>query len=405
MERIPLSGPRCDPFLVALQFTEGSGTILACVSLGYKADSLKSFVLRSLSNRCVKQETLLSRARLTAEFIDFARTKVPPFLGPAPIVAIVEWLDSIRLRGDSAPQQGLRALTVFNEALELGWNLKHPSIKLAKRDNPRRARRQPPPVPLEFILAVEKTACDGDQPFGIRLFCSCYLLTVLASLRFADALEIELMFKSDTALACRSVDQKNPRGELIWRATPRVGFQSNGAWLNPLWKYWGEVKPSKEGRYRYLFPYFSPAWGIDYNRRGSHGATQAALTRVETRLGFPKVAKLHIARAWFATCARQLLFGLEDRTTLGHWKEGSRMPNLYDRAVCATELLLRNQILAKLHEWWIPSQAIEVPPLGGDKSDRKTVPLAESSADSTSYTSAASFVKDREVDISKLGED
>ena len=94
-------------------------------------------------------------------------------------------------KGDSAPRQGLRALTVPNEALELGWNLKNPFIKLAKRDNPKRKRKKSPTAPLDIALAAERAAIDGDQPAGIRWFCSVFLLTALAPLRFADKIEPE----------------------------------------------------------------------------------------------------------------------------------------------------------------------------------------------------------------------
>ena len=70
--------------------------------------------------------------------------------------------------------------------------------------------------------------------------------------------------------------------------------------------------------------------------------------------------------------------------------------------MCATELNLRNQILDKIHSGWKPAQAFEIPSQDGKEEDKEVVPLAESSADSTSYTSVASFVRN---DISILEED
>ena len=197
-------------------------------------------------------------------------------------------MDSVRLLGDSVPKQGIRALIVFNDALDLGWNLKHPSIKLPKRGNAKRARRQAPTVSRHCILAVEKASIDGDQPCGIRLFWSRYLLTALASLRFADTIEIALTFTTDTALAVRSADQKNPRWEHIWRATPRVGFQSNGAWVSLLCGYWETAKPSKEGRYRYLFPYFNP---IVWNWLQPKGIARRYPGGAHAVRGFPGIHK------------------------------------------------------------------------------------------------------------------
>ena len=45
---------------------------------------------------------------------------------------------------------------------------------------------------------------------------------MLNSLRFSDTLDVEAIFKTDTVLDGRSVDQKNPRGALLAWAIPRV---------------------------------------------------------------------------------------------------------------------------------------------------------------------------------------
>ena len=74
-----------------------------------------------------------------AEYIEFARANDMPFFGAASTITIVEWLDALRARWDSVPQQGMHALTVFNESLELNLNLEHPAIKISKKDNPQKA--------------------------------------------------------------------------------------------------------------------------------------------------------------------------------------------------------------------------------------------------------------------------
>ena len=176
------------------------------------------------------------------------------------------------------------------------------------------------------------------------------------------------------------------------RDTPLAGFHSNGAWLNPVWGYWGQVKQSKTNRYRYLSPYFSPRWDIDYSRRVARGIIQAALTWLEVHLEFPETLTLRSARTWFSTCDRQLLFRLEDQSALGHWGEGRKMPNLYDRAVCATELNLRNRILQKIHSGRASAHAFEAPEKSLKKGPQKR-PLAESPADSKSIAPTASFIK------------
>ena len=82
------------------------------------------------------------------------------------------------------------------------------------------------------------------------------------------------------------------------------------------------------------------------------------------------------------------------------------MCNTYDRAICATELRLRDSILNKIDGDWRPVPAFEVPNSsqeGGAPQDGRS--CAESSADSTSYTSTAADVKDERInDITRLND-
>ena len=79
------------------------------------------------------------------------------------------------------------------------------------------------------------------------------------------------------------------------------------------------------------------------------------------------------------------------------------MPNLYDRAVCATELNLRNRILSKIHGGRAPTHAFEVPNENGEGMGPDHTTLAASSADTTSVTATASFAKkgDRHFQIGR----
>ena len=153
---------------------ENSETIFPCISLGYDKERLATFLLRAFSNRCGEHETLLNRTKFMVEYIEFARANDMPIYGASSTITIAEWLDTLRARGGSVPQQGMHALTVFSEALELERNLTHPAIKGSKKDNPKRLRKQAPSAPLEFILAVEATSIDSHQCGGIRLFSSLF---------------------------------------------------------------------------------------------------------------------------------------------------------------------------------------------------------------------------------------
>ena len=74
------------------------------------------------------------------------------------------------------------------------------------------------------------------------------------------------------------------------------------------------------------------------------------------------------------------------------------MPDRYDRAICAAELRLMSEILAKIAAGWRPTAAFEVPNTQQDTpGDTQVGP----ESDSASVTSTASFLKE-EVNIADL---
>lgn len=54
-------------------------------------------------------------------------------------------------------------------------------------------------------------------------------------------------------------------------------------------------------------------------------------------------------------------FGQRELTIIGHWSITSRMPERYDRSVCASELLLRNAIVQKMASGWAWAPAYHIP--------------------------------------------
>ena len=143
-------------------------------------------------------------------------------------------------------------------------------------------------------------------------------------------------------------------------ATPLLGLLgTDSEWYTPRLLHWNKVKPA-EGQLRSLFPHVSPERAIDIGRDANFGAAQAQLSKLETALDYPTPAKVHSFRNWAPTCADQLRFPREERERLGRWAPGSAMPDRYDKAVCATELRLRNEILEKIRPGWRPRNEFEL---------------------------------------------
>ena len=138
-----------------------------------------------------------------------------------------------------------------------------------------------------------------------------------------------------------------------------------------------------------------------HKRSASYGLVQGELRKIAIELGYTTKYTLHSFRAWAPTCSSQLNFPREDRGRLGHWAPGSLMPNRYDKAICATELKLRDQIFTRIRGGWRPLHAFQV---GTASVPASTQPEPEGGDDSdTSETSTASFVRDARInDITNL---
>ena len=122
----------------------------------------------------------------------------------------------------------------------------------------------------------------------------------------------------------------------------------------------------------------------------------AYLRRLAKICGFEGIYTLHSPRAVLPTWAAKLGWHKEDRTTLGRWAPNSEMSNWYDRAVCNTELRLRNTILSKYNEGRKPSGAFELPKNNNTNEKQKEDDLT--SVDSTSVVTSS----EEEVNIADL---
>ena len=179
---------------------------------------------------------------------------------------------------------------------------------------------------------------------------------------------------------------KSKNGDVIQWAAPLRGL-SDIKWWKPILEHWGTISV-QEGETTPLYQRVNKKWEVNPTNATS-GTVQATLTRIEKEFGMENHLKIHSPRTWYATLARQLAYPREDREKLGHWAPGSLMPDRYDRALCSTELRLRNEILTKIREQnWEPVDSYEV------SKKKKIAPESEdetSSVASTSVTSTASW--------------
>ena len=141
---------------------------------------------------------------------------------------------------------------------------------------------------------------------------------------------------------------------------PPRGLLNSPKWIEPTLV--ARAKYAARGeKPRFIFYHCDEQWGLDSSRPMKYSTALARLRRLAKICGFGGIYTLRSPSAVLPTWAAQLGWHKEDRTALGRWAPNSEMPNWYDRAVCNTELRLRNTILSKYNEGWKPSGAFELP--------------------------------------------
>ena len=144
---------------------------------------------------------------------------------------------------------------VVSDVLGVDPPLGNPAVLAASRVKRSRPVRQASRIPFELLLAFERDAACGDHPFGFQLYCASFLLMAMASIRFADTMDVLSLWRSDSALFGRPINHKDKQGELMTWATPLSGLATKGAWAETLLAYCEMVKPDPEGgKYVRLFP-------------------------------------------------------------------------------------------------------------------------------------------------------
>ena len=130
----------------------------------------------------------------------------------------------------------------------------------------------------------------------------------------------------------------------------RNGLTGSFSWAAVLLRSWANDPPLEGGR-RALFPFIDDCWGVRTERNAIYNVALRTFRRICVILGFeqPKWT-LRSARAWCPTCANQLGWSEEDRRKLGRWAPGFSTMDHYDRAVCTTELRIRNIILWEIRD-------------------------------------------------------
>ena len=327
-------------FQVACLFESKSATFSFCAHTAYETVDVADFIVRSLRNRARSDVTLSRVAKLVKEFYDFTQAASPPlpFAGEESLIAMTKWLGHLGVLGKTVPGLGRYASKVYGEAIGIVFPTNRPAVLQASAIRGHQPKSAPC-LETDFILALDAGANNRESPSGHRLYCAMFTLLALTSLRFGDTRMAQDLWLSETALCGPSINNKDKSRNLTQWATPLLSLRAKSKWYEPIVEFWSKIKPP-ERKFAPLFPHVTNDWKIEYKRPASYGIVQGRLDVLLVEFVFSKGCRLHSFRNWAPTVARQLRFPREEREVIGHWAPGSKMPDRYDRSVCAAELKL-----------------------------------------------------------------
>ena len=87
-----------------------------------------------------------------------------PFYGSAAVPATAQWLDHVRLRGETVPHLSKYCLMAFGGAMGIKLTIDHPAVRAAVSVTRLKSTKTAPAAPLGLIEKLEETECDYDAP-------------------------------------------------------------------------------------------------------------------------------------------------------------------------------------------------------------------------------------------------
>ena len=156
---------------------------------------------------------------------------------------------------------------------------------------------------------------------------------------------------------------KNFHGQNWPRACPRSGIAATGDWVKPLMEMRQTYLVVNSHEMQFPFPRIDHNWQLVEAGPASYSTTRRKLAILRFGLGDPDGEKytLRSPKISLPTAANQMNFEQRELAAIGHWSANSKMPDRYDRSVCASELLLRNTIIRQMAAGWDMAASFHLP--------------------------------------------
>ena len=369
---------------LALNFAETSPLLCGFRRAGVAKERIIILTLEAVMQQCKSvsntKSTVKNVSGLVRYFLDFRSDEEVTLTGESSLVLIHDYLEQAASRGRTVPASIRQSLNNWATALQIEWPLDHSLVNSACAVEQTTPPKQAPAMAVSTIKLLEGIAINKEVTPFKRQFAAGILLMSYASLRFSDAQRLKsLEVNSDsvfgTLLHCKT---KKPHG-LDWPwACPIMGMTGTKEWIQPILDYRDAHLRTNGVLPSFTFPCVNHVWELESAKAAPYSATRRKLALLCTALGDPngELYTLHSPKNLFPTAANQMNFDRRELNIIGNWSSPSRMPERYDRAVCATELLLRNTIIQRFVSGWGLTPSFHLPETVTDHHRiRKEAPL------------------------------
>ena len=275
-----------------------------------------------------------------------------------------DYIESLAERGRTVPAAGKRALSIWADDLGVDWPLTNPLVVSAATVETNEAPKQAPSMDLETLKKIERLATNVEANGNKRAFAAGILLMTYAILRFSDVQRRRSLETNDDSVngtLLRSKTKK-PNGKNWPWACPRMGVTGECGWVHPILDLRTAYARVNGHQMTYTSPRLDRTWGLvaegpsPYSTSRKHAPLCVGLGDSNG-----DSYTLHSPENLFPKEACQISFDQRELSIIGHWPSTAKIPERYDRSVCANELLLRNTIIQRMVGGWGMAPAFHLP--------------------------------------------
>ena len=356
---------------LASNFSETSGLLIALRKAGSSRERIVILTIEAVMKQCESAAGAKSAAKHVTSLLRFSLERQADgkvtLTGETSLVLLLlrDFMERAASRGRTVPPRIRHSLVCWAAALEIHWPLDHALICSAVSVESTTSAKHSPAMPIETAklfggVSTNKEVTPPKRAFAAGILLLSYAIQRISDVQRLGTFEVNSDSVHGTLLQCKT---KEPHG-LDWPwACPRTGMTGTLDWALPLIEFRTAYAKTNGSEPYFAFTRINHPWELDSAEHTPYSITRRKLAMRCVALwnADGESYTLHPPKNLFPAAANQMNFDTRELNIIGHWPISSKMPERYDRIVCATELFLRNTIIQKVADGWAIVQSFHIP--------------------------------------------